>query len=55
MLAYMNRESLEATLNTGLATYFSRSRQELWQKGATSGNVQHVREVLYDCDGDALL
>lgn len=55
MLAYMNRESLEATLNTGLATYFSRSRQELWQKGSTSGNVQYVREVLYDCDGDALL
>ena len=55
MLAYMNMESLRETLRTGLATYFSRSRQELWQKGATSGNVQHVREIVYDCDGDALL
>lgn len=55
MLAYMNMESLRETLRTGLATYFSRSRRELWQKGATSGNIQRVREILYDCDGDALL
>ena len=55
MLAYMNMESLRETLKTGLATYFSRSRQELWQKGATSGNIQRVREIVYDCDGDALL
>lgn len=55
MLAYMNMESLRETLRTRLATYFSRSRKALWQKGATSGNVQHVREIVYDCDGDALL
>lgn len=55
MLAYMNAESLRETLKTGLATYFSRSRQALWQKGATSGNIQRVREIVYDCDGDALL
>ncbi len=55
MLAYMNRESLLETLKTGYATYFSRSRLELWKKGETSGNVQRVREILYDCDGDALL
>ena len=52
MLAYMNRESLTLTLRTKLATYFSRSRQELWVKG---GHYQHVREVRYDCDGDAIL
>lgn len=55
MLAYMNRESLTLTLRTKLATYFSRSRQELWVKGATSGHYQYVREVRYDCDGDAIL
>ncbi len=55
MLAYMNRESLLETLKTGYATYFSRSRQQLWKKGETSGNVQRVCEILYDCDGDALL
>ena len=55
MLAYMNCESLTLTLRTKLATYFSRSRQELWVKGATSGHYQHVREVRYDCDGDAIL
>lgn len=55
MLAYMNMEALRATLRTGLATYYSRSRKELWQKGATSGNIQRVREIVYDCDGDALL
>jgi len=55
MLAYMNRESLERTLKEKRAWYFSRSRQKLWMKGETSGNVQDVKEVLYDCDGDALL
>lgn len=55
MLAYMNAESLKLTLETGLATYFSRSRQELWVKGKTSGNLQHVQELYYDCDGDAIL
>jgi phosphoribosyl-ATP pyrophosphohydrolase/phosphoribosyl-AMP cyclohydrolase len=55
MLAYMNEESLRRTLETGFATYYSRSRQKLWQKGETSGHVQRVQEMLYDCDGDALL
>jgi phosphoribosyl-AMP cyclohydrolase len=55
MLAYVDREALERTRETGLAHYYSRSRGELWQKGATSGHVQHVREVRVDCDGDALL
>jgi phosphoribosyl-ATP pyrophosphohydrolase/phosphoribosyl-AMP cyclohydrolase len=54
-LAYMNAESLRLTLETGETWFWSRSRQELWHKGATSGNVQHVVEVRYDCDGDALL
>jgi len=55
MLAYADREAVECTLETDLAHYHSRSRDELWQKGATSGNVQHVAEVRVDCDGDALL
>jgi phosphoribosyl-AMP cyclohydrolase len=55
MLAYMNSESLALTLNTGKATYWSRSRNELWVKGATSGHVQKVISVALDCDGDALL
>ena len=55
MLAYMNRESLEKTLATGTTWFYSRSRQELWNKGATSGHVQMVKELLYDCDGDTLL
>ena len=55
MLAYVSRDALERTRETGLAHYHSRSRDELWQKGATSGNVQHVEEVRVDCDGDALL
>jgi phosphoribosyl-AMP cyclohydrolase len=55
MLAYANREALERTRETGLAHYYSRSREELWQKGATSGHVQRVRDVRVDCDGDALL
>ena len=55
MLAYMNRESLKLTLETGYTWFWSRSRQELWNKGATSGNLQKVVEMYYDCDGDALL
>ena len=55
MLAYMNRESLALTISTGDATYWSRSRNELWVKGATSGHTQKVRSIEIDCDGDALL
>lgn len=55
MLAYMNADSIRQTLETGLATYFSRSRQQLWTKGETSGHLQRVREIFYDCDGDTLL
>ncbi|MBR6030220.1 MAG: bifunctional phosphoribosyl-AMP cyclohydrolase/phosphoribosyl-ATP diphosphatase HisIE [Clostridia bacterium] len=55
MLAWMNRESLQMTLNTGYATYFSRSRQQLWKKGETSGHTQKVLSLRYDCDGDAIL
>ena len=55
MLAYMNAESLALTLSTGKATYWSRSRNELWVKGATSGHYQEVHSVALDCDGDALL
>lgn len=55
MLAYMNAESLALTLSTGKATYWSRSRNELWVKGATSGHFQDVQSVSLDCDGDALL
>ncbi|HEX8386201.1 MAG TPA: phosphoribosyl-AMP cyclohydrolase [Rubricoccaceae bacterium] len=55
MLAYMNRETLRQTLETGVMTYWSRSRQKVWVKGETSGHVQHVRSVAVDCDGDALL
>ena len=55
MLAYMNREALQKTLDTGYAVYFSRSRQTLWKKGETSGHVQKVRAIHYDCDGDSLL
>lgn len=55
MLAYMNKATLRQTLETGRMTYWSRSRQEVWVKGATSGNTQHVRGVRLDCDGDALL
>src|SRR5215210_1049557 len=54
-LAYANREALEKTLSGGEAHYYSRSRSELWRKGATSGNTQRVVEVRLDCDGDALL
>ncbi len=55
MMAYMNPEAWEATLSTRKATFWSRSRQELWVKGLTSGNVQHVKEVYIDCDNDAVL
>lgn len=55
MMAWMNRESLERTLATGRATYWSRSRQAFWIKGETSGHTQTVRRVSLDCDGDALL
>lgn len=55
MLAYMNADSLTKTLATGNATFWSRSRQSLWLKGETSGNLQRVREIKYDCDGDTLL
>jgi phosphoribosyl-AMP cyclohydrolase / phosphoribosyl-ATP pyrophosphohydrolase len=54
-LAYMNAESLALTRETGETHFFSRSRQELWHKGATSGHTQTVKEIRYDCDGDALL
>ncbi len=55
MCAYMNAESLQATLESGYATFWSRRRQKLWRKGETSGHVQRVREIRYDCDGDTLL
>ncbi len=55
MLAYINTESLALTLSTGKATYWSRSRNELWVKGATSGHFQEVHSVSLDCDGDAIL
>lgn len=54
-LAYMNRESLEKTVATGETWFWSRSRQELWHKGASSGNTQQIAGISYDCDGDALL
>ena len=55
MLAYSNEEALQLTLQSGETHFWSRSRQELWHKGATSGNVQHIVEIRLDCDGDALL
>ena len=55
MLAYMNAESLAQTLETGHATFWSRRRKKLWMKGETSGHVQRVREIKYDCDGDTIL
>ena len=55
MLAYMNRDTLRQTLETGVMTYWSRSRQTVWVKGETSGNVQRVKSAYVDCDGDALL
>ena len=55
MLAYMNRDSFAKTMETGKATYWSRSRNALWVKGETSGNVQFVKEILVDCDNDAVV
>ena len=55
MLAYVSEAALDRTVETGRAHYYSRSRDELWEKGATSGHTQAVREVRVDCDGDAVL
>ena len=55
MVAWMNAEALRLTQETGEAHFWSRSRQLLWHKGATSGNVQHIQAIHYDCDGDTLL
>ena len=55
MVAYMNAGSVKKTVETGLTWFWSRSRQKYWQKGETSGNVQQVKDVLYDCDQDTLL
>jgi phosphoribosyl-AMP cyclohydrolase len=55
MVGWMNRESLQRTLDEGRTVFWSRSRQELWRKGDTSGHVQHVEEVRVDCDADVLL
>jgi len=55
MLAYMNREALQKSLETGKAHYFSRSKQRIWMKGETSGNVQLIKEIFVDCDNDTLL
>ena len=55
MVAWMNRNALQLTIETGDAHFWSRSRESLWYKGATSGNIQKVREIRVDCDGDTLL
>lgn len=55
MVAYMNSESLDLTIQTGYATYFSRSRQKLWKKGEESGHLQKVQQILVDCDQDCLV
>lgn len=55
MFAFMNRDALQKTLETGQSHFWSRSRKELWHKGATSGELQHVREILIDCDQDAIV
>lgn len=55
MVGYMNREALEKTISTGKAWFYSRSRKELWNKGATSGNYLNVKKILVDCDDDTLL
>lgn len=55
MVAQMNREAYDATMSSRHATFYSRSRQRLWEKGETSGNVMHVRAMQVDCDGDAVL
>lgn len=55
MVAFANRQAVEETLRTGYAHYFSRTREELWRKGASSGHTQRVREILVDCDADTLI
>jgi len=55
MVAYMNKEALDLTIETGFATYYSRSRKELWKKGVQSGHVQKVQLILVDCDQDCLI
>ncbi|GGY15398.1 phosphoribosyl-AMP cyclohydrolase [Paludibacterium paludis] len=55
MMAWMNREALALTAETGVAHYYSRSRKRLWKKGEESGHLQHVRELRLDCDGDAIV
>jgi phosphoribosyl-AMP cyclohydrolase len=55
MMAYMNAESLEKTVSTGFTHFWSRSRSKMWKKGETSGHVQEVKSILYDCDRDTLL
>jgi phosphoribosyl-AMP cyclohydrolase len=55
MVAYMNRAALDATIQTGCATYFSRSRKKLWRKGEESGHVQKVEQILVDCDQDCII
>lgn len=55
MLAYMNEESLKLTMETGICHYYSRSRKELWKKGESSGNIQELKGIYYDCDGDSIL
>lgn len=55
MMAWMNRESIEETLQTGRVCYFSRSRQKLWRKGESSGQIQQLKEMRLDCDGDTIL
>ena len=55
MVAYMNREAWEKTLETGIATYWSRSRSKLWVKGESSGNTQEIKEIFVDCDDDTVL
>lgn len=55
MVAYMNKEALDLTIQTGFATYYSRSRKELWKKGVQSGHVQKVQQILVDCDQDCLI
>ena len=55
MLAYMNREAMDKTLDKGIMHYYSRSRKKLWMKGETSGNIQELKNFYYDCDRDCLL
>lgn len=55
MMAYMDKKALEITIETGFTHFWSRSRKKYWKKGETSGNVQEVKEILYDCDEDTLL